>query len=189
MARPLHSTDVSSRLPDTDRVAERDTQFLKEYTVCHASNTEKVYNAYGDTIVLLKKVKVAHRAVDTTAERRQRPDGKFGGYRVQRGLAHNSPQINSAPADSRPEENSIIKIPAIVEVNPSQERREMYGLDDSDTGMVHISRKWLDDRGIEIDTAEDHFSYKGSNYRINTGDDRGTFLDSVAAYTYRITEL
>lgn len=185
-----HSQIAKSRLPDSNRIPERDRQFLDEYVDCYAANTEEVYLAYGDTIVLLKKVKVAYRKVSRTATPRNRPRGKFGGNRVERATRHTQAHADSDHSEiGRPEETSRLHIPAITDLTPSAEKREMFGLNNSDTGLIHLARKWVDDRKIKIDTAEDHVEIFGSNYKLQTLDYKGNFLNSYADYTYAVTSI
>lgn len=182
----MSAFDPSSRLPSVNRIPGRDRQFLDDYAPCHNANTEEVYLAYGDTVVLLKKVKIPYREVDTAGANRTRPSGKFGGRRVQRPHEHNSPQGEGTDY-GRPDEDSRVEIPAIVDTNPTQERRDMLGLKNDDEGAVSFSRKWLEDRGISIDPAEDHIEYKDSLYRLAVPNYRGNFLNSYTDITYTIS--
>lgn len=167
-----------SRLPETTRKLETYTQFKDVYIDAYASDMKEVIEAYGDTVQLLKKQTSAQRTIDTSGLKGKR--GRLGGRRVDEPVA-----VPTSDAQySRPDDPNSIKIPAIVELNPSQERREMFGIKDAGTALFTISTKWLSQNQIVIDSFEDFFWYKGNSYKITSPDPTGNFLDSSGVIIY-----
>ena len=172
-----------SRLPETTRPLVTYTQFKNEYVDEFSLNMKEVIEAYGDTVQLLKKQKTPTREIDTSGLKGKR--GRLGGRRLDEPTV-----LPASDAEySRPEDTHSINIPAIVESNPSQERREMFGIKDAGTALITISTKWLTQNQIVIDSFEDFFSYKGNSYKITSPDPTGNFLDSSGVIIYSVQKV
>lgn len=182
-------------LPAIDRVPSRETQFLNEYVQEYEKNTEEVYSAYADTVYLMKKVKVPYRDQSTTGVSPNGPRGRYGSRRVTQASEYVPPASsdflrNNAPA--RPEgdpDPQRIKLPCVVEINPNTERRLMFGLEEEDTGIIHFARRWLDNRGVVIDVAEDYIEHRTQQYRLSNNNFRGNFLNGWADLSFNIARL
>lgn len=172
-----------SRLPETNRLPEKYTQFKLEYVDEYSKNMLEVILAYGDTIQLLKKVQKKSRDIDTSGVTNSR--GRLGGKRIEEPIHVGDYESNFL----RPDDIDKIKIPALVESNPSMERRELFGIKDSGTALVTISLLWLLETKIVIDEFQDMFWYSGSTYKISNTGTQGTFLDTFSAVTYTIQKV
>lgn len=174
----LDTSNIRNRLPlDSGRIPDRDNLFLNDYVDCYSQNTETVYLAYGDTIVLLKKIKVPQHEIVHSAP--SGPRGMFGGRRQTQPTPHT---VLTPTAPGRPDPASTIDIPAIVDLSPDTLKREQYGIVDPDVILIYLPRKWLDDRSIRIDRAEDRISYRESQYMLTQMELDGNFLDSYASF-------
>lgn len=185
----LPTGDVRQRLPSgpASRVPGRETHFLDEYTECFVRDAEEVYMAYGDSVILLPKVKAPYTQVDKTGS--VGPRGKFGGQRVVQPQYHNQPPASPPDAPARPDPSSGIKVPAIVNLNPTDMERTQYGLHDADSAIVHISKKFLEDRRIVIDRNEYMLVYKGDQYTILDMTPEGNFLDVHSGFVLSIKQM
>jgi hypothetical protein len=87
---------------------------------------------------------------------------------------------------NRPQKDNSMLIPAILNINPTDETRALYGFKDSESGTVTIAAKYLEDRKIIINASSDYFNITGEIYKIRLLQDVTTLLDSNHTYTYTI---
>jgi len=150
-------------------------------------DADTLIGSVGDSVKLLKNYKVITHEIDHKGD--VTPKGRHGGRRQLQPTSIINPEKISARGGEkvvRPKEDNTYILPAIVDVQPTDEARSMYGLRDGEYGLVTISRLFLDKRGLEIDPSKDYFNIYGTVYKIRLANDDGGYLDSRASYTYTV---
>jgi hypothetical protein len=148
----------------------------------------QVANAVGDTITILRRVKITAPTPDP-AYRKDTSVGKFGSRRM-----HAAIEIENETDYARPEEETkdewgvLIRVPAVVIVSPDVLRKSGLGIKTDFNPTVRIPRKLLDDNDIRL-TIEDRIEYKGVQYRIESPAEEMNFLDSSAEYAFVIRQV
>ena len=174
-------------LPKGDRI-NTDRQFYDEYRQCTLEENKEVHDAYGDTVVLLKKQKRSpNREIDTTGSKG--PRGRLDGHRVSYPTGAQPTQTTYGRPEADADNEDVLKeysIPALVDLSGSPRQVDGGGISISTQPSITISKYYLDEQNLEIDPVEDKFSYQGSVYRIRNRFPRVNFLNTVAEYVYEI---
>jgi hypothetical protein len=172
-----------SRLPQTDRLPEKYTQFKLEYVDEYSENILEVILAYGDSVQLIKKAHKKYKDIDTSGLNNTR--GRLGGKRLSEPITVGEDKSRFL----RPDDEFRINIPALVEISPTLERREMFGIKDSGSVLITLSLKWLSDKKIIIDIFQDTFAYVGELYKIISANYYGSILSSKSIITYNTQKI
>ena len=148
--------------PNSNRIIDRDRIYLDDYVNQTRKDSDILIGSVGDSIKLLKDYKVPTHEIDHKGD--TKPRGSHGGRRQLQPKVIPDPtniSANGGEIVNRPKKENFILLPAILDLNPTDETRAMYGFRDTDYGTVTMAVKYLDDRNIKIDTACDYFGIKG----------------------------
>lgn len=141
-----------------------DKIYLHDYAREIYENTEEVYNATGNYVILIKKEKDYRVAPNVSGQ-----PGKTGSFGGNRQFVATGVQPAKTTYE-RPENDVVEKkpfaIPAYVETAQVSESHSPAGKLLTGHIMVYLSTKYLRDREIEINRAEDKFIYEDIRYRI-----------------------
>lgn len=176
----------SSGLSRGDRLPGRDRQFFDDYRDQSLEDIAELHLAYGDEVVILKKLKTPHRDIDLTGKARQ--TGRFGSQR-------HSIATGTQPVPTefgRPEEvdkrYEEITCPALVNLDGDTRKQDGGGPGIFTQPDIVFSIKILEDRGITIDKVEDLFFYHGTKYRTRRSFPRVNYLGMKAELVFEVEE-
>ena len=175
------------RYSNQNRVTDRDRIYLDDYVMQLQEDADTLIGSVGDSVRLLKNYKVITHEIDHKGD--VTPKGRHGGRRQLQPTNIIDPErISSRGGEyvARPKEDNSYILPAIVDVQPSDEARAIYGLKDNEYGIVTVARLFLETRGIEIDPSKDYFNIYGTVYKIRLANDDGGYLDSRASFVYTV---
>lgn len=175
------------RYSNQNRVVDRDRIYLDDYIMQLQEDADTLIGSVGDSVKLLKNYKVITHEIDHKGD--VTPRGRHGGRRQLQPTGIVDPEKISARGGekvARPQFDNTYIIPAIVDLRPTDETRAMYGFQDNESGLVTISRLFLDRRGLSIDQSKDYFNIFGSIYKIRMAEDDGGYLDTRASFIYTI---
>jgi hypothetical protein len=172
-----------SRLIGKNRVIERDTHFYDEYRDLAKQSAYDNYAAYGETVEILKKIKTPTREISHSGVKG--PTGKFGDRRKSAPI-----KVGNTDTEFKRPENVEYEVgfdaPALIETQPTEQTKNLAGIWENGFFIMRISTRYLEEKDVEINPAEDILLYKGKKYSIMNFFDGMHFLDSDAEKVYTI---
>lgn len=178
-----------SRLTNKNRIVDRDAIFYDKYRQDSLDGIEELVTAYGDTIILLRKqiAKNSSLALDTTGT--DRMEGRLSGRRLEMQTGFGPEQVTEykRPEQTETEEyNPVISIPAIVIVNSGLKEDSAMAFLVALNPTCYLSIKWLNEKGITINAAQDLISYKNDKYAIDDMYQDNNFLNHAGQMILRL---
>jgi hypothetical protein len=175
------------RYSNQNRVIDRDKIYLSDYIEQLKSDADTMIGSVGNSVKILKNYKLVSHIIDHVGD--ITPRGRHGGRRQLQPVKIENPEKIDASGGEvvyRPLFDNEIIVPALIDLTPSDETRAMYGFNDSESGLITISRKFLDSRNIVVDQSKDYFGVQGAVYKIRLSDDNDRYLDNGHTYTFTI---
>lgn len=152
---------MKNRIADAPSRTPSPINIFDEYKDEIRKNFEEIVITYDDKVTLIKKAFLAFSPGVTSGISPGR--SRFGSKK------ESHPLVNK--------DGSIYLIPAIVELNAWEQRKKLYGVSTTSTGMVHFSVKWLEEQKVTLEPEEDKIVIYNNSYRITS------FSDASAVYT------